>query len=334
MKMAEAKYQGYRDGSESVAAESGESQNELLNKFITMLSSKGFFNGTTVGSPEYQERYAKAVEQFHAKLGAPSTATSSGVAAITAEQKKAQAEQRKAKGNDFLANKQYREAVSEYTAAVELQPDNAVYRANRAAAYSYLNEHKKAIEDCSAAVKINPAYTKAWSRMGTAYFSDGQFDKSVDAFAKASELEPGNPTYAESLVQAQRRVDEKSAMAAAGQAAGLPGGFDLSALGPLLGEIGGGGGGSGGGGGTDQLANMLNNPMFVSMAEQMMQSGALEQIMKDPSMMQMASQLNANPEMINSMLSQQIPMADTSTELPSPSGANQPPPSSPDDAPQ
>ena len=122
-----------------MAAESGESQNELLKKFITMLSSKGFFNGTTVGSPgisaetiasrsqslpsalpyptamsvecvrvwhtalccrivrsvlqnslqcvtEYQERYAKAVEQFQKKLGAPSTAVSSGVAAITAEQ--------------------------------------------------------------------------------------------------------------------------------------------------------------------------------------------------------------------------------------------------------
>ena len=48
-----------------------------------------------------------------------------------------------------------------------------------------------------------------------------------------------------------------------------------------------GGGGGGGGGGGDGLAGMLNNPMMMQMAQQMMANGGLERLMGNPAVANM-----------------------------------------------
>jgi small glutamine-rich tetratricopeptide repeat-containing protein alpha len=54
----------------------------------------------------------------------------------------------------------------------------------------------------------------------------------------------------------------------------------------------GGGPGGGGGGGGDGLAGMLNNPMMMQMAQQMMANGGLERLMGNPAVANMVGHLS------------------------------------------
>ena len=49
----------------------------------------------------------------------------------------------------------------------------------------------------------------------------------------------------------------------------------------------GGGGGAGGPGGMPDLSNILNNPMMMQMAQQMMANGGMERLMSNPSVANM-----------------------------------------------
>ena len=46
------------------------------------------------------------------------------------------------------------------------------------------------------------------------------------------------------------------------------------------------------------FANILNNPQFMSMAQQMMQSGAVNDMLKDPKTKEMMSDFMANPDLL------------------------------------
>ncbi|KAI8887703.1 TPR-like protein, partial [Backusella circina FSU 941] len=79
---------------------------------------------------------------------------------------KAAAEQKKSNGNRMVAERNYPEAIKLYTEAIELDGKNAVYYANRAAAYTQQGAHDKAVDDAKKALEIDPKYSKAYSRMG------------------------------------------------------------------------------------------------------------------------------------------------------------------------
>ncbi len=58
------------------------------------------------------------------------------------------------------ADHHFTEAVDGYTRAIELNPNNAVYYANRAAAHIHLENFGCALTDASRAIEIDPKYTK------------------------------------------------------------------------------------------------------------------------------------------------------------------------------
>ena len=58
------------------------------------------------------------------------------------------------------ADHQYTEAVDGYTKAIALNPTNAVYFANRAAAHIHLENFGCALTDASKAIELDPKYTK------------------------------------------------------------------------------------------------------------------------------------------------------------------------------
>ncbi|KAI7818036.1 hypothetical protein BC939DRAFT_464109, partial [Gamsiella multidivaricata] len=202
----------------------------------------------------------------------------------TVEQKK-NAEELKVAGNRKVNEKDYAEAIRLYSEAIVLNPVNAVYYANRAAAHSQMGDHENAIKDSLKAAEVDPSYSKAYSRLGHAYFSVGKYKEAVTAYEKGLALEPNNGTMKSSLATARTKArDNDVAPSARGGAAGagaggLPAGFpDLSALG-------------GGAGGMPDLAGLMGNPALMNMAQQMMQSGALDQLMSNPAMQQMAQRM-------------------------------------------
>ncbi|KAG9464926.1 hypothetical protein GDO78_019179 [Eleutherodactylus coqui] len=56
----------------------------------------------------------------------------------------------------------FESAVSFYTTAINLNPRNAVYFCNRAAAYSKIGNYAGAVRDCEEAISIDPGYSKAY----------------------------------------------------------------------------------------------------------------------------------------------------------------------------
>ncbi|KAK3836913.1 MAG: hypothetical protein JOS17DRAFT_680579 [Linnemannia elongata] len=210
----------------------------------------------------------------------------------TAEEKK-NAEDLKVAGNRKVNEKEYAEAIRLYGEAIVLNPKNAVYYANRAAAYSQMGDHQNAITDSLKAAEVDPSYSKAYSRLGHAYFSVGKYKEAVTAYEKGLTLEPNNATMKSSLATARTKARDnevtpsaRSGGAGAG-AGGMPAGFpDLSALG-------------GGAGGMPDLASLMANPALMNMAQQMMQSGALNSLMSNPAMQQMAQRMMAGGERPN-----------------------------------
>ncbi|RUP49773.1 hypothetical protein BC936DRAFT_141527 [Jimgerdemannia flammicorona] len=177
------------------------------------------------------------------------------------------AEGLKAAGNRKVTDRNYPEAIKLYSEAIKLNPSNAVYYANRAAAYSQQGDHDSAIVDSLKAAEVDPKYSKAYSRAGHAYFSLGKYQEAVDAYEKGLTLDPQNPTMKKSLETAKAKLHEqamdgpRSADDGADALPGLPGGL----------------------GGMD-FASLLNNPAIMTMAQQMMQSGALDQLMSGRSL--------------------------------------------------
>ena len=68
-----------------------------------------------------------------------------------------------------------------------------------------------------------------------------------------------------------------------------PGGTDFGGMADMLRGMTGGAGGAGAGEGAGGLGGLLNNPMMMQMAQQMMANGGLERLMQNPSVANMVS---------------------------------------------
>ncbi|KAF6748419.1 hypothetical protein DFP72DRAFT_575902 [Ephemerocybe angulata] len=116
----------------------------------------------------------------------------------------AEAERLKGLGNEHYAKGEYDSAHRLYSEALEKNPNNAVYYANRAAALLGLKKNFEAVYDCRKAIEIDPKYAKAWGRMGKASQAMGVWDTSLTAFQKALDLLPkDNLSKAERTAQVE-----------------------------------------------------------------------------------------------------------------------------------
>ncbi|KAL2159509.1 hypothetical protein VTH06DRAFT_2514 [Thermothelomyces fergusii] len=221
-----------------------------------------------------------------------SSAPPPSTAAPTEEQKK-QAEALKSKGNAAMAQKDYNAAIDYYTQALALHPGNAIFLSNRAAAYSANRDHEAAKADAEAAVAIDPTYTKGWSRLGLARFALGDAKGSMEAYQKGIEYEGngGSEAMKKGYETAKRRVEEIEAEEAAAanrsstRDAGSSGSPNLADLAGMFG----GGGRGGGGGGMPDFASIMNNPMFASMAQSLMNNPEMmANLMSNPRLRELA----------------------------------------------
>ncbi|XP_063618080.1 small glutamine-rich tetratricopeptide repeat-containing protein alpha-like [Cydia splendana] len=116
------------------------------------------------------------------------------------------AEQLKNEGNELMKAEKHREALERYSRAVELDPRNAVYFCNRAAAHFKLGEHEAAVADCTAALALQPDYSKAHGRLGLALTALERHREARQAYARAAQLEPDNESYRQNLRLADERL--------------------------------------------------------------------------------------------------------------------------------
>ena len=234
-----------------------------------------------------------------ARPSTPTAKDGKGVSATTPE-----SERYKSEGNAAMARKDHKAAIELYSKAIAISPMNPIYLSNRAAAYSASHKHAEACTDAEMAVAADPKYTKAWSRLGLARFVLGDAKGSMEAYAKGIEYEGngGSEAMKKGYKTAKDKVEElerekeasgldegvddgpgaaRGAGGGGGGAGGMP---DLSALAGMM-------GGGGGGRGMPDMSAIMNNPMFASMAQNLMSNpDALQGLMNNPQLRAMADQ--------------------------------------------
>lgn len=164
------------------------------------------------------------------------------------EEDSAEAERLKTEGNEQMKLENLEAAVHLYGRAIELNPNNAVYFCNRAAAYSKLGNYTGAVQDCEQAISIDPGYSKAYGRMGLALCSLNRHTEAVAYYEKALQLDPENDTYKSNLKIAKQKLREAPPSPTGGM-------------------------------GSLDIAGLLNNPGFITMASNLMNSPQLQQLM-------------------------------------------------------
>lgn len=95
----------------------------------------------------------------------------------------------KNKGNDKFKAKNYIEALSYYTEAIECKDDEAIAYSNRALCLIYLKRYFEAKTDCDRAIEINPLFTKAYYRRATAERELFRLQDAIQDLTKVLELD-------------------------------------------------------------------------------------------------------------------------------------------------
>jgi len=112
------------------------------------------------------------------------------------------AERKKVEGNDAYRNRDYAEASSLYSRAIELQPECAAYYSNRSACHMMLGHYRPALEDANRAVQLDPQYVKGWLRVGKCHVALGSAGPAQSVLGKALRLAPGDAALQAELQQA------------------------------------------------------------------------------------------------------------------------------------
>lgn len=144
-----------------------------------------------------------------------------------------EAEAFKAAGNKFFKEKNYTRAISEYTKAVNLQPESPTYLGNRAAAYMSAGNYSSALDDCLRAADFDPQNGKILLRLARIYTSLGRPDEAIMTFGR---INP--PPSAKDMAPAKEMLQHVNAARDA-LASGTSGSMALHALelaGRLLGS--------------------------------------------------------------------------------------------------
>jgi tetratricopeptide (TPR) repeat protein len=93
-------------------------------------------------------------------------------------------------GDTFSQQGRYDEAISEYTAAIELAPDLVDAYLARGQAYCFKDRSLMAVSDYSEAIELDPESTAAYYGRGWAHLANRAYDAAISAFTKAIELDP------------------------------------------------------------------------------------------------------------------------------------------------
>lgn len=177
----------------------------LFEQYRDGLESAGYFDGLTADTPEYQVHLGRARNVFTETLKKVSTRSGASEQHILAESFKGQ-------GNNSMANSHFIEAIDLYTMAISLCGDNAVYYSNRAAAHTQVGKYEAAIADSNKAIQLDPNYSKAYSRLGLAYYTQGKYQEAIEkGFQKAYSLDPNSKSIQENLQVAQKKLNEERA---------------------------------------------------------------------------------------------------------------------------
>ncbi|KAG0651392.1 Heat shock sti1 [Hyphodiscus hymeniophilus] len=168
------------------------------------------------------------------------------------------ADELKAAGNKAIAEKNFDEAISKFTEAIEIEPQNHILYSNRSAAYASKKEYDSALKDAEKVTEIKPDWAKGWGRKGAAMHGLGDLLGANDAYEEGLKLDPNNAQNKSGLASVKRAIDAEAK-------AGDP---------------------------TGGLGGMFNDPQLI---QKLAQNPKTSKFLADPTFMAKLSAIQKNP---------------------------------------
>lgn len=96
-----------------------------------------------------------------------------------------------ARGLSEYAKGNYREAISDFTDALKLEPTHVGAYLNRGASYAASGDHEKAASDYDKAIVLDPENAIAHNERGNSWLAQKRLHEALVDFSRAIELDPG-----------------------------------------------------------------------------------------------------------------------------------------------
>jgi serine/threonine-protein phosphatase 5 len=106
----------------------------------------------------------------------------------------------------LFLDKIYDKAIDLYSKAIELDPNNAVFYANRSLANLRTELFGYALNDAVSAVKVDPGYLKGYYRRAAAHMSLGKFKLALTDFEIVSKRRPNDSDAKKKFVECNKIV--------------------------------------------------------------------------------------------------------------------------------
>lgn len=114
----------------------------------------------------------------------------------------------KQRGNEFFQAGNWPKAVHEYSDAIKRDPENAIYYANRGAAYTKLMEYGLAMQDCDKSLMLDENYVKAWGRKGDIEFLLKKYHRALESYDAGLSIDATNNQCTEGKFRTQTQINE------------------------------------------------------------------------------------------------------------------------------
>ena len=111
-------------------------------------------------------------------------------------------------GNAQFKNQNYSAAADYYTRGIELNPSEPVLYANRGTCLKLLGRYKESVSDYKKAVQLNPKNTKNMKKLSSVYIILGNFGEAQILLQKCSNLEIEDSSHTYELNKAKKMVED------------------------------------------------------------------------------------------------------------------------------
>ena len=116
--------------------------------------------------------------------------------------------QMKELGNNQFKNQNYSAAADYYTRGIELNSTEPVLYANRGTCMKLLGRYKESVSDYKKAVQLNPKNTKNMKKLSSVYIILGNFGEAQMLLEKCCNLEPNDSSHTYELNKIKKIIED------------------------------------------------------------------------------------------------------------------------------
>ena len=116
----------------------------------------------------------------------------------------------KDKGNHYVQERNYVEALKCYSKAIELDSNDPILYSNRSAMYYNLNEYENAIKDADKAISLKSNYPKAYLRKGNALESLLKYDEALNTYNIGLQYDINNAQLLDAYQKLKKKMEQNN----------------------------------------------------------------------------------------------------------------------------